>query len=135
MASISWQPGIFRIVNSTDATQAEGFIGGPFGIREEPRRWHSVWTVTHLASGLRVTLGNGSGFLQRAMAQEFAERLLPLADWDQGRALADNDALADQVVDICNELITRDVAAAQEQHIARLLRVNDQRPSKRRAKR
>lgn len=87
-------------MTSTGTTQAEGFIGGPFGIREEPRRWHSIWTVTHLASALRVMLGNGAGFLQCAIAQEFAERLMLLADWDQGRALADNFGLADQVVNI-----------------------------------
>ena len=46
-----------------------------------------------------------------ALAQAFAERLLPLADWSAGRALADDHALAEQVVAIWNELITLDVMA------------------------
>jgi len=110
MASITWQPGRFEIKTPTGSEHVNGLLGGPFGIRQEPRRWRPVWTVSHLATGMRVTLGNGAGFLDPALAKEFAERLLPLADWNVGRALADDQALSMKVVAIWNELITRDVA-------------------------
>lgn len=112
MASITWQPGSFRIMTPNGFEPAEGLIGGPFGLRQEARRWRSVWTATHLATGLRISVGNGAGFHDLALAQEFAERVLPLADWSTGLALAADNALADQVIAIWNELITRDVAAA-----------------------
>jgi hypothetical protein len=112
MTSIPWQPGTFEIKTPTGSVRMEGLFGGPFGIRQEPRRWRPVWTVTHLATGMRVTMGNGAGFLDLALAKEFAERLLPLADWNAGRALADDKALSMKVVRIWNELIARDVATA-----------------------
>src|SRR5215471_17813059 len=108
--SITWQPGRFEIKTPTGTNHVNDLLGGPFGIRQEPRRWRLVWTVSHLATGMRVTLGNGAGFLDPALAKEFAERLLPLADWNVGRALADDQALSMKVVAIWNELITRDVA-------------------------
>jgi hypothetical protein len=118
MASISWQPGRFEIKTPTGSQQVSGLLGGPFGIRQEPRRWRPVWTVSHLGTGMRMTLGNGTGFLDLALAKEFAERLLPLADWNVGRALADDQALAMKVVGIWNELITRDVETAHAQSYA-----------------
>ena len=120
MASITWQPGRFEINTPTGSEHVNGFLGGPFGIWQEPRRWRPVWTVSHLATGMRVTLGNGAGFLDPALAKEFAERLLPLADWNVGRVLADNHALAMKVVAIWNELIARDVATANAQTYATL---------------
>ncbi len=83
-------------------------VSGPFGLRQEPRRYRPVWTATHLATGLRISLGNGAGFYDLALAQEFVERVLPLT----GLALRVDDTLADQVIAIWNELIERDVAAA-----------------------
>ena len=112
MASITWQPGSFRIMTPNGAEQVEGLIGGPFGLRREHLRWHSVWTATHLATGLRISLGNGAGFTDLALAQEFAERVLPLAGWNIGLAPRADNAVAEQVVAIWNELIERDVVAA-----------------------
>ena len=112
MTSIPWQPGRFEIKTANGSEPVSGLVGGPFGIREEPRRWRPVWTVTHLASGLRVTSGAGAGFLDLALAKEFAERLLRLADWSARGALAEDEALAMNVVGIWNDLIARDVAAA-----------------------
>jgi hypothetical protein len=115
MASIRWQAGTFDIKTPNGSKPVNGLLGGPFGIRQEPRRWQPVWTVTHLATGLRVTLGSGAGFVDLAHAKEFAERLLPLADWNAGGALADDEALSMKVVGIWNDVIARDVAAAQAQ--------------------
>lgn len=111
MASITWQPGTFRIMTPNGAEQAEGLVSGPFGLCQEPRRFAPVWTATHLATGLRISLGNGAGFHDLALAQQFAEQLLPLADWSTGVALAADKTLADRVVAIWNELIVRDVVA------------------------
>ena len=135
MASSNWQPGSFQVMTPNGPEHAEGLIGGPFGIRQEPRRWRPVWTVSHLATGLRVTPGNGAGFIDPALAQEFANRLLPLADWSTGRALADNRALAEQVVAIWNELIMRDVAAVNAQSYAMLSRSQEAGRTARRRKR
>ena len=118
MTSIPWQPGRFEIKTANGSELVSGLLGGPFGIREEPRRWRSVWTVTHLASGLRVTPGAGAGCLDLALAREFAERLLPLADWSARGALAEDGGLATKVVGIWNDLIARDVAAANAQIFA-----------------
>ncbi len=112
MASITWQPGTFRIMTPNGPEHVEGLAGGPFGLRRELRRWRPVWTATHLATGLRISLGNGAGFNDLALAQEFAERVLPLADWNTGLALMADNAVADQVIAIWNELIERDVVAA-----------------------
>ena len=112
MTSIPWQLGRLEIKTANRPETVSGLLGGPFGIREEPQRWRSVWTVTHLASGLRLTPGAGAGFLDLALAKEFAERLLPLADWSGGGAVAEDEALAAKVVGIWNDLIARDVAAA-----------------------
>lgn len=111
MALITWAPGTFQIMTSNGLKQVEGLVGGPFGLRQEPRRWRPVWTATYLMTGMRISLGNGAGFYDLALAQEFAERLLPLADWSTGSALRANDAVAEQVIAIWNELIARDVAA------------------------
>ncbi len=111
MASIDWRQQTFRIATENGSEDAAGWVGGPFGIRELPGRWRSAWTVTHLASGLRLNPGGGAGFSSLALAQSFAERLLPLADWSAGRAIADDHTLSDQVVAIWNELITLDVMA------------------------
>ncbi len=111
MALITWTPGTFQIMTPNGPEQAEGLVGGPFGLRQEPRRWRPVWTATHLMTGMRVSLSNGAGFCDLALAQEFAERLLPLADWSTGSALQANEAVAEQVIAIWNELIARDVAA------------------------
>ena len=115
MTSILWQPGQLEIKTASGMATVSGLLGGPFGIREEPRRWRSVWTVTHLASGLRLSLGAGAGFLDLALAKEFAECLLPLADWNDGGALVEDEALATKVIGIWNDLIARDVAAANAQ--------------------
>lgn len=111
MASITWRPGSFRIITPNGPVQVEGLVGGPFGLRQEPRRSYPVWIATHLATGLRISLGGGAGFFDLALAQEFAERLLPLADWSTGPAPRTADAVAEQVVAIWNELMVRDVAA------------------------
>jgi hypothetical protein len=115
MASIRWQPGSFDIKTPNGSEPVNGLLGGPFGIRQEPRRWQQVWTVTLLATGSRVTLGSGAGFLDLAHAKEFAERLLPLADWNAGSLLADDEALSMKVVGIWNDVIARDVAVPQPQ--------------------
>ena len=112
MASITWQPGTFRIMTPNGPEHVEGLVGGPFGLRRELQCWHPVWTATHLATGMRISLGNGAGFNDLALAQEFAERVLPLADWNTGVAPRADNAVADQVVAIWNELIERDVVAA-----------------------
>ncbi len=111
MSTIIWQPGSFRIMIPNGPERVEGLVGGPFGLRQEPRRRLPVWTVTHLATGYRISLGSGAGFNELALAQQFAEQLLPLADWSTGVALAADKTLADRVVAIWNELIVRDVAA------------------------
>ena len=131
MTSISWQPGQLEIKTANGPETVSGLLGDPFGIREEPRRWRSVWTVTHLASGLRLSLGAGAGFLDLALAKEFAERLLPLADWNDGGALAEDEALATKVIGMWNDLIARDVAAANAQTLA----AYSQPPTSRRANR
>jgi len=118
MTSIPWQPGHFEIKTANESEPVSGLVGGPFGLRQEPRRWRPVWTVTHLASGLRATPGAGAGFLDLALAKEFAERLLPLADWNAAGAFADDEALAMKAAGIWNDLIARDVAAANEQIFA-----------------
>ena len=118
MTSIPWQPGRFEIKTANGSVPVTGLVGGPFGIRQEPRRWRPVWTVTHLASGLRATPGAGAGFLDLALAKEFAERLPPLADWNAAGALADDKALAMKAASIWNDLIARDVAAANAQIFA-----------------
>lgn len=118
MTSIPWQPGHFEIKTANGSELVSGLVGGPFGIRQEPRRWRPVWTVTHLASGLRATPGAGAGFLDLVLAKEFAECLLALADWNAAGALADDEALAMKVAGIWNDLIARDVAAANEQIFA-----------------
>ena len=115
MTSIPWQPGHFEIKTANGSEPVSGLVGGPFGIRQAPRRWRLVWTVTHLASGLRATPGAGAGFLDLALAKEFAERLLALADWNAAGAFADDEALAMNAPGIWNDLIARDVAAANEQ--------------------
>ncbi len=112
MASITWQPGSFRIMTPNGPEQVDGLVGGPFGLRCEPRRWRPVWTATHLATGLRISFGNSAGFCDLALAQELAERVLPLADWSAGMALRFDNAVADQVIAIWNELMVRDVTAA-----------------------
>ena len=112
MASITWQPGTFRIMTPNGPEHVEGMVGGPFGLCQEPRRWRPVWTATHLATGLRISLGTGAGFYDVALAQEFAERVLPLADWSTGSTLRADNAVAEQVIAIWNELIQRDVVAA-----------------------
>ncbi len=111
MASITWQPGNFQIMTPNGPLQVEGLVGGPFGLRQEPRRWRPIWTATHLATGLRLSLGNGAGFYDLTLAQEFAERVLSLADWSTGSAPRADNAVANQVLAIWNELILRDVAA------------------------
>lgn len=118
MTSILWQSSHFEIKTDNGSEPVSGLVGGPFGIRQKPRRWRPVWTVTHLASGLRATPGAGAGFLDLALAKEFAERLLPLADRNAAGALADHNALAIKAAGIWNELIARDVAAANAQNIA-----------------
>ncbi len=100
MTSIDWQPGNFEIVTPTGSAQVNGLVGGPFALRHEARRWQPVWTVSHLATGMRLTLGNGAGFIELALAKEFAEHLLLLADRKLGRALADNEPLSMQAVGI-----------------------------------
>lgn len=118
MASITWQPGSFQIMTPNGPEQVDGLVGGPFGLRREPRRWRPVWTVTHLATGLRLSPGNGAGFCDLALAQEFAERVLPLADWSAGTALRSDHAVAKQMIAIWNELIERDVMAANMEIVA-----------------
>jgi len=78
MASIDWQQKTFKIATQNGSEDVAGWVGGPFGIREIPGRWRSVWSVTHLTSGLRLTPGSGAGFSSIALAQAFAERLLTL---------------------------------------------------------
>jgi hypothetical protein len=121
MASIDWQQKTFKIATQNGSEDVAGWVGGPFGIREIPGRWRSVWSVTHLTSGLRLTPGSGAGFSSIALAQAFAERLLPLADWSAGPALADDLALAERVVAIWNELITLDVVTTSMTNVAALV--------------
>jgi len=111
MATSIWQPGSFRIMMPNGPERVEGLLGGPFGLRHEHRRWLPVWTVTHPATGHRISLGSGVGFYGLALAQRFVEQLLPHADWSTGVALAADKTLADRVVAIWNELIVSDVAA------------------------
>ena len=118
MASIDWQQKTFTIVTESGSEDVAGWVGGPFGIREVPRRWRSVWIVTHLTFGLRLTPGSGAGFSSIALAQAFAERLLPLADWSAGGTLADDLALAERLVAIWNELITLDVVTTSIMNVA-----------------
>ena len=112
MTSIPCQPGHFEIKTANGSEPVSGLICGPFGIRQEPRRWRPVWTVTHLASGLRATPGAGAGFLDLALAKEFSERLLPLADWNAAGALADDEDSPMRRAGIWNELIARALVAA-----------------------
>ena len=109
MASVDWRQQMFRIVTQNDSEVATGWVCGPFGIRQAAGQWRLFWTVTHLASGMLLTPGGGTGFSSMAMAQAFAEKLLPLADWSADRALTADDTLAERVVAIWNELITLDV--------------------------
>ena len=109
MASVDWRQQSFRIVTQNGLEDATGWVCGPFGIRQVAGRWRLFWTVTHLASGTLLTPGGGTGFSSMALAQTFAEKLLPLADWSADRALAADDTLAERVVAIWNELITLDV--------------------------
>jgi hypothetical protein len=134
MASIDWQQKTFQVVTESDSENVAGWVGGPFGIREVPRRWRSVWTVTHLTSGLRLTPSSGAGFSSIALAQAFAERLLPLADWSAGRALADDLALAERVVAIWNELITLDVVTSSMKNVAALAQPHRENRAARRRK-
>lgn len=71
-----------------------------------------------IASGLRLTPGSGAGFSSITLAQAFAERLLSLADWSAGRAIAQDHALAERVVAIWDELITLDVVATNMMNLA-----------------
>jgi hypothetical protein len=135
MTSISWQPGRFEIKTANGPEAVSGLVGGPFGIRQQQRRWRPVWTVTHLASGLRTTPGTGGGFLDLALAKEFAERLLPLADWSAAGALGDDEALAMKAAGIWNELIARDVAAAHAQVFATYSQTSGSRRTSRRRNR
>ena len=132
MTSILWQPGHFEIKTANGSEPVSGLVGSPFGIRQEQRRWRPVWTVTHLASGLRATPGAGAGFLDLALAKEFAERLLPLADWNAAGALADDEALAMKAAGIWNDLIARDVAAANAQIFAAYSQTSGSRRASRR---
>ena len=108
MASDDWRQQTFRIVTENGSKDAAGWVCGPFGIRQAAGRWRPFWTVTHLASGLLLTPG-GTGFSSMTLAQEFAKKLLPLADWGADSALSADGTLAEQVVAIWNELITLDV--------------------------
>ena len=118
--SMDWQQQTFKITTADGSEVVSGWVRGPFGIREVSRRWRSIWTVTHLSSGLGLTPGNGAGFSNIMLAQTFAERLLPLADWSAGRALADDHTVADQVVAIWNELIALDVMTTNVVSVAAL---------------
>jgi len=89
-------------------------VSGAFGIRLEARR-RPVWSVTHLASGLRATPG-GTGFCNVELAKVFAERLMALTDWSCIDPTTDNEQLGDQVAAIWNELISQDVRKTLSQH-------------------
>ena len=132
MASIEWQQQTFKITTENGSEDVSGWVGGPFGIREVPRRWQSVWTVTHLASGLRLTPGSGAGFSSITLAQAFAERLLSLADWSAGGAIAQDHVLAERVVAIWNELITLDVLTTNMMNLAELAPQQPENPTARR---
>ena len=135
MASNDWQQQTFKITTEDGSEVVSGWVRGPFGVREMPRRWRSIWTVTHLASGLRLTPGSGAGFSSIMLAQAFAERLLPLADWTIGRAVADDHALAERVVAIWNELITLDVMTTNVMSVAALAQPRRENRAARRGKR
>lgn len=132
---MDWQQTTFKITTEDGSKVVLGWVSGPFGIREMPRRWRSVWTVTHLSSGLGLTPGNGAGFSSIMLAQTFAERLLSLADWSAGRALADDHTVADQVVAIWNELITLDVMTTNVMSVAALAQPRRENRAARRRKR
>ena len=108
MRQWEWRRDSFSISTGNGGQIVDGFVCGTFGIRLEERR-RPVWSVTHLASGLRVTPG-GAGFSKVELAKAFAERLMALTDWSHIDRNAANEHLADQVAAIWNELITQDVA-------------------------
>ena len=56
VASVDWQQRTFSIVTEDGSEEATGWVGGPFGIRELPLQWRSIWTVTHLAVNRHPTL-------------------------------------------------------------------------------
>jgi len=114
MKQREWKRDQFSISTGTGRQIVDGFVSGAFGIRLEERR-RPVWSVTHLASGLRATPG-GTGFSNVEMAKAFAERLIALTDWSHIDRTTANEQLGDQVAAIWNELITQDVAKTFSQH-------------------
>jgi hypothetical protein len=109
-----WRYGSFRISTRDASEVVEGLVCGAFGIRLERRR-RPVWTVTHLASGMRATPGGGS-FTNLELAKEFVARLMDIADWSKIDRDAANEQLGSQVVAIWNELIARDVVTTFADH-------------------
>ncbi len=114
MTRAVWQHGSFVIRTGIGHESVDGLTYGAFGVRLEERR-RPIWTVTHLASGMRATPGGG-GFTNLELAKTFAERLLALTDWSSIDRNAVNAQLGDQVVAIWNELIARDVATTFANH-------------------
>jgi hypothetical protein len=108
MKQPDWRQDSFSISTGNGPEVVDGIVCGAFGIRLEVRR-RPIWTVTHLASGMRATPG-GAGISNLELAKVFAERLMTLADWSRLDRNKANEQLGDQVVAIWNELITRDVA-------------------------
>jgi len=119
MKKCEWRRGSFSITTGNGRQIVDGLVCGAFGIRLEERR-RPVWSVTHLASGLRATPG-GTGFSNLELAKAFAERLMALTDWSHLDGNTANEQLGEQVVAIWNELITQDVAKTFSNHYGRKL--------------
>lgn len=112
--TMGWRRGTFEIRTQNGSKTAEGFVAGNFGIRDVGR-YRSLWSVTHVPTGLRLTPGS-AGFTNLDLAKAFAEKMASLADWSNLDAKAENRALEAQMVAIWNELIALDTVKALADH-------------------
>ena len=103
-----WRERSFAIITRDGLMVVDGLVRGAFGIRCQGRH-RSIWTVTHLPSGCKVTPGT-SGFCNLELAKAFADRLAGFADWSRIDSDTPCPNLGQQVAAIWNELIARDMA-------------------------